>query len=106
MFGGRQYLWPIVLPTQTNMDLAPPQLSPAELKALEDEATLTIQKVIVGSILLYLCMSSRYASPFMTDKSLYSSFCHRCRQETCIILCTSNSACTEIIEWELDGRVL
>ncbi|KAK2624113.1 hypothetical protein QTJ16_006747 [Diplocarpon rosae] len=38
----------------------PPQLSVAELKAAESEATLTIQKVIVGAILLYL-------SPFAVD---------------------------------------
>ena len=34
---------------------APPQLSPAEIKAQEEEATLTVQKVIVGAVLLYLC---------------------------------------------------
>ncbi|CAL3973025.1 hypothetical protein PZA11_005367 [Diplocarpon coronariae] len=38
----------------------PPQMSAAELKAAESEATLTIQKVIVGAILLYL-------SPFAVD---------------------------------------
>jgi len=37
---------------------APPQLSPAELRAQEAEATLTVQKVIVGAILLYLCKIS------------------------------------------------
>ncbi|RQM07532.1 hypothetical protein DH86_00002860, partial [Scytalidium sp. 3C] len=29
----------------------PPQLSAAELKAQEDEATLTVQKIIVGAVL-------------------------------------------------------
>ncbi|TVY91158.1 Nuclear GTPase SLIP-GC, partial [Lachnellula willkommii] len=32
----------------------PPQLSAAEIRAQEDEANLTIQKVIVGAVLLYL----------------------------------------------------
>ncbi|KAB8296340.1 hypothetical protein EYC80_009105 [Monilinia laxa] len=32
----------------------PPQPSPAELKAQEEEATLTVQRVITWSILLYL----------------------------------------------------
>lgn len=41
-----------------NKSAAPPQLSKAELKAAESEATLTIQKVIVGAVLLYLCMCS------------------------------------------------
>ncbi|TVY18994.1 hypothetical protein LARI1_G004107 [Lachnellula arida] len=38
----------------------PPQLSAAEIRAQEDEANLTIQKVIVGAVLLYL-------SPFAID---------------------------------------
>ncbi|KAF8848842.1 hypothetical protein BDZ45DRAFT_810444 [Acephala macrosclerotiorum] len=38
----------------------PPQLSAAELKAAESEAALTVQKVIVGAVLLYL-------SPFAID---------------------------------------
>ncbi|KAM3087126.1 hypothetical protein ACMFMG_001234 [Clarireedia jacksonii] len=38
------------------MALAPPQLSAAELKAQEAEASQTVQRVIVGAILLYLCM--------------------------------------------------
>ncbi|KAH8819059.1 mitochondrial import receptor subunit OR translocase-domain-containing protein [Xylogone sp. PMI_703] len=42
------------------VSLAPPQPSPAELKAQEDEAALTVQKIIVGGILLYL-------SPFAID---------------------------------------
>ncbi|PSS14822.1 hypothetical protein M430DRAFT_20145 [Amorphotheca resinae ATCC 22711] len=36
----------------------PPQLSAEELKAQEAEATLTVQRIIVGSILLYLCKIS------------------------------------------------
>ncbi|TAQ83847.1 hypothetical protein B7494_g7831 [Chlorociboria aeruginascens] len=39
---------------------APPQLSAAELKAQEEEASTTIQRVILGSFLLYL-------SPFAID---------------------------------------
>jgi hypothetical protein len=35
--------------------IAPPTLSPAELKEQEAEATLTVQKIIVGAVLLYLC---------------------------------------------------
>jgi len=38
----------------------PPQLSAAELKAQKDEATSTVQKIIVGAVLLYL-------SPFAVD---------------------------------------
>ncbi|KAH6675081.1 mitochondrial outer membrane translocase complex, subunit Tom5 [Tricladium varicosporioides] len=38
----------------------PPQMSAAELKAQEQEAALTVQKVIVGAVLLYL-------SPFAID---------------------------------------
>ncbi|TVY41985.1 hypothetical protein LOCC1_G005358 [Lachnellula occidentalis] len=38
----------------------PPQLSAAEIRAQEDEANLTIQKVLVGAVMLYL-------SPFAID---------------------------------------
>jgi len=38
----------------------PPQATPEELAAQNAEATLTVQKIIVGSILLYL-------SPFAID---------------------------------------
>jgi len=38
----------------------PPQASPAEIKAQEDEAAGTVQSVIVGAVLLYL-------SPFAVD---------------------------------------
>ncbi|EPE29394.1 hypothetical protein GLAREA_00554 [Glarea lozoyensis ATCC 20868] len=38
----------------------PPSLSAAELKAQEDEAIVTVQRVIVGAVLLYL-------SPFAID---------------------------------------
>ncbi|KAH8765704.1 hypothetical protein F5882DRAFT_414116 [Hyaloscypha sp. PMI_1271] len=38
---------------------APPP-SAAELKAQESEAALTVQKVVVGAILLYLCMYMAY----------------------------------------------
>jgi hypothetical protein len=40
----------------SNEVTAPPQLSAAELKAQEQEATLTVQKLIVGAVFLYLCM--------------------------------------------------
>jgi len=42
--------------TLVNDSAAPPPPSAAELKAQESEATLTVQKVIVGAVLLYLCM--------------------------------------------------
>lgn len=45
-----QYMWNLLTPI-----LAPPQPSPAELKAQEEEAALTVQRVITWSILLYLC---------------------------------------------------
>jgi hypothetical protein len=48
---------------QTTADMfggPPPPPSAAELKAQESEASLTVQKVIVGAILLYL-------SPFAID---------------------------------------
>jgi len=38
----------------------PPPPSKAELKAQEEEATMTVQSVILGSVLLYL-------SPFAID---------------------------------------
>jgi len=38
----------------------PPQLSAAELKAQEDEAMSTVQRIIAGAVLLYL-------SPFAVD---------------------------------------
>ncbi|KAL2062151.1 hypothetical protein VTL71DRAFT_6417 [Oculimacula yallundae] len=38
----------------------PPPMSAADLKAAEEESTLTVQKVIVGAVLLYL-------SPFAID---------------------------------------
>lgn len=38
----------------------PPALSAAELKKAEAEATLTVQQIIVGAVLLYL-------SPFAID---------------------------------------
>lgn len=41
-----------------NGSAAPPPMSAADLKAAETEATLTIQKVIVGAVMLYLCMCS------------------------------------------------
>lgn len=41
---------------------APPPPSAAELRAQEQEATLTIQKIIVGAIMLYLCGYSRLVS--------------------------------------------
>ncbi|TVY80440.1 hypothetical protein LSUE1_G005757 [Lachnellula suecica] len=59
MFGNGSYSRAIYV-NCANKPIAPPQLSPAELKAQEDEATLTIQKVIVGAVLLYL-------SPFAID---------------------------------------
>lgn len=34
---------------------APPQASPAEIKAHEQEAVSTVQAVIVGAVLLYIC---------------------------------------------------
>jgi hypothetical protein len=57
MFGGRKYLGSNSLYYQVSNELtAPPQLSATELKAQEQEATLTFQKLIVGAVLLYLCM--------------------------------------------------
>ena len=34
---------------------APPQLDAAELKAQEQEAAFTVQKMIAGAVLLYMC---------------------------------------------------
>lgn len=56
MFGGRRLS--ISLTSEALLTLiAPPQLTAAELKAQEEEATLTVQKIIVGAVLLYLCES-------------------------------------------------
>lgn len=71
----------------SNKTLAPPQLSAAELKAQEDEATLTIQKAISAAVLLYLCKShSMYCtcSKNIADRSYSSSVRDRCHQEACI----------------------
>ncbi|PQE30237.1 Mitochondrial outer membrane translocase subunit Tom5 protein [Rutstroemia sp. NJR-2017a WRK4] len=56
MFGGREYPSVLRVPAQlTNIiSIAPPQLTQAELKAQEAEASQTVQRVIVGAILLYL----------------------------------------------------
>ena len=67
---------------------APPQLSAAELKAQEQEATLTVQKIIVGAVLLYLCTSSASASlenlKEITNQMIDSTVCDRCREEACL----------------------
>jgi hypothetical protein len=34
---------------------APPQASAAEIKAEEEEATLLVQRTIIGAVLLYFC---------------------------------------------------
>lgn len=54
--------------SSANGTVAPPQLTPAELKAQEQEASLTIQKVIVGVVLLYLCISI-YISIYLVASS-------------------------------------
>ena len=41
------------------MTAAPQPPSKAELKASEEEAYITVQRVIAGSLLLYLCMPVR-----------------------------------------------
>ena len=55
MFGGRKYLSSLFLQATPNRGTAPPQPTAEELAAQNAEATLTVQKIIVGSILLYLC---------------------------------------------------
>ncbi|KAK0707215.1 mitochondrial import receptor subunit OR translocase-domain-containing protein [Apiosordaria backusii] len=40
----------------------PPQISEAELRAAEAEATFTIQRVVATAAALYLCMPSTVAS--------------------------------------------
>lgn len=54
-------LHPAVCEPWSDRIIAPPQLSAAELKAQEQEATLTVQKLIFGAVLLYLCMPWRSA---------------------------------------------
>lgn len=55
MFGGRKYLLFSTPWTNSHPAIAPPQATPEELAAQNAEATLTVQKIIVGSVLLYLC---------------------------------------------------
>jgi hypothetical protein len=55
MFGGRKLPLFSCFNKALTKFLAPPSLSPAELKEQEAEATLTVQKIIVGAVLLYLC---------------------------------------------------
>lgn len=50
---------------------APPPMSAAELKATENEATLTVQKIIVGAILLYLCKSEMFTSVPGTSANIW-----------------------------------
>lgn len=55
MFGGRKWYSPLSAWKLSNGGAAPPQPTAEELAAQNAEATLTVQKIIVGSILLYLC---------------------------------------------------
>lgn len=40
------------------LPVAPPQLSAAEIKQLEDEASWTLKQFLATAVVLYICMSS------------------------------------------------
>jgi len=61
---------------QADKTTAPPQLSAAELRAQEDEAIVTVQQVIIGAVLLYLCML-QFALCIVWDVVLTNTLQHR-----------------------------
>lgn len=74
MFGGCKYGFSIMVRLGLLISIAtvaPPQQSPEEIRAMEAEATFTVQQVAATAFMLYLCM---YIDPsYPNDDCFYNS---------------------------------
>ena len=52
--------WPLI--ANNSLTVAPPQQSPEEIRAMEAEATFTLQQVAATAVFLYLCTPSAIIS--------------------------------------------
>lgn len=52
--------WPLGNVLTGDAAVAPPQQSAEEIRALEAEATFTVQQVAATAVMLYLCMSNSF----------------------------------------------